>query len=296
MKNFIIRCFIFIMLIVLGLGLALTGQQDSNLGSILMYQEDGSFFPEPIIPGKSQKGIFTATENNLAIVRLRIQTYNRINNSHIIFRLREVGQKDWSVTNTYALDRFSDGLLYPFGFAPIDDSSGKVFEFELLSVDGSMDNAIGIYSGYHNMALQYVQPMSHFAIKKFRSVVSDPYSLLYLSIFFQPAFIFVLKFLLAKQMFLRVAFILAGYIGMVYVYVPVAFHSNIALFIAAATLYTYLLSGIQVPTIFRVGIAGLIQIPLLVGFGNMLAANRMATLVFFSLLTGVIMAIRESKK
>jgi hypothetical protein len=93
-----------------------------------------------------------------------------------------------------------------------------------------------------------------------------------------------------------VAFILAGYIGMVYVYVPVAFHSNIALFIAAATLYTYLLSGIQAPTIFRVGIAGLIQIPLLVGFGNMLAANRMATLVFFSLLTGVIMAIRESKK
>jgi hypothetical protein len=250
-----------------------------NPSSLLIYQDSIHLDPKPILPGHGARGEFIATENNLAILRIRLRTYNRLNTTHITFRLRQQGKVDWSVSNSYALDRISDGLLYPFGFAPVPDSKGNTYEFELSSDDGIPDNAIGVSGGYHGVAAEYVQPIPQIGSKKIISTIRDPYSVLYFSMFIVPAFIYAYK---------KYRVLLFYYLIAVYVYLPVTMHSDVVLFIAV----TQVVVGYP----FITGVLLLIQIPIMIAMENMLAADRIATLVFFSLVTAIIMAVREETR
>jgi hypothetical protein len=279
MKKILFSLIIFIAFCLMGLVVGVVGYQDVNPTSLLIYHDNVPVSSGLILPGRSVHSEFVATENNLAILRIRLRTYNRMNTTHFVFRLREKGMMNWSVTNTYVLDRVPDGLLYPFGFSPITDSKGKTYEFELLSSDSTPDNAIGVSGGYHGIAAQYVQPLSQFYPEKIISTIRDPYSDLYFGMFMIPALIFLFK---------RFRLLLFGCLLVLYTYLPVSVHSNIVLFIAVTELF--------VGNAFLIGILLLLQIPVTIAFGNILAANRLATLVFFSLLSGVIMAIKELKK
>lgn len=287
-----------ILLILAGLMLSILCYREAYITSILQYH-DGEVFtsytPEPIVKGTTIRGEFVAVNDNLSTVKLRIETRNRMNTTHITFRLRPKGSSSWHVTNAYATDRMTDGLLYPFGFPPIQDSKGITYEFELTSQDGEPDNAIGVASGYHAVASQYIFPKNTliadhgkaalFVKEKFESMVSDPYLWLYEVMFLVPFLGIVIK---------RREFLLA-YLLAVYIYLPVDMHSNTILYVAAAGAYLGYLSRTQARLAYLVGILCLIEIPFALAFGNTLAANRSATLVFFSLLTAVIMSIRELK-
>src|SRR5260221_8552219 len=144
MKKIVIPIVVFIFLCIIGSVVGVMGYRDANPTSLLIYYDNVSISPGLILPSKNLSGEFIATENNLAIVRLRLKTNNRLNTTHLVFRIREKGREDWLVTNTYALDKVPDGLLYPFGFPKIKDSKGRVFKFELSSPDGKSDNAISI--------------------------------------------------------------------------------------------------------------------------------------------------------
>ncbi len=279
-----------ILLIGAGLMLSMLFYREAYITSILHYHDREVFttyMSGPIVEGTTIRGEFVAKSDNLATVKLRLNTFNRINTSHISFRLRKRGDTEWPVINTYATDRITDGLLYPFGFPPIADSKGKTFEFEVSGIDGSSDNAIGIDRGYHAFASQYMPEKNALSIKeKFESMVSDPYVWLYEAMFLVPFLGLIIK--------RRV--LLLAYLILVYIYLPVDMHTNTVLYVATAGGYLAYLSRAKARRAYLMGILCLVGIPFALAFGNTLAADRSATLVFFSLLTAVSMSIRELKQ
>lgn len=279
---------IFLLLVFLGITFSFLCFSETNSTSILVYHERNvyaSHISGPIVAGQKVHGEFQAAYDNLGMVKLRIHTYNRINTTHIMFVLREKGKPTPSATNTYATDRFPDRLLYPFGFPVITDSKGKTYEFTVESLDGTPDNAIGIDSGYHDVATQYVlgrsEIRSHVS-EKIKSILLDPYSVLYITMFLVPAVVFFLK---------RYEQAAIVYMMVIYSYLPVSMHSNTILVVAASILGIALFMRTPASRIYAAALLWLLQIPVMVASGAALFADRDATLVFFLMLIGGIISI-----
>ena len=87
---------------------------------------------------------FLAKENNLGIVSVRFKTYSRINDDTVIFKLKELGKKDWFYQQSYKVDQFQDNDYFTFGFPIISNSKGKTFYFEIESTKGKKNDAVSI--------------------------------------------------------------------------------------------------------------------------------------------------------
>jgi hypothetical protein len=87
---------------------------------------------------------FQAKENNLGIVSVRFKTYSRINDDKVIFKLKEVGKKDWFYEHSYNVDQFQDNDYFTFGFPVILNSAGKTYYFEIESTKGKKGDAVSI--------------------------------------------------------------------------------------------------------------------------------------------------------
>lgn len=300
MKKVWVRSSIFIILCVCGLILSQVCLDETNITSLLSYHDRSVYTlhsPKPLVPAQGIYGEFQAVNDNLGMVKLRIRTFNRINTTHIRFQIREKGNSTILATNEYATDRFEDGLLYPFGFPVITDSKGKWYVFALDSLDGTFDNAIGVVSGYHDTATQYVFGKTKifsapdvslaFLSQKIKSLVFDPYMILYMSIFLLPSFVFL---------FPRYHKILAIYGLLIYTYIPLLMHSNAILVVSASVFAIALFTRATASRIYGAAIMWLVQIPFMLAFGNILAANRASTLIFFFICIGGIISLMELKK
>ena len=300
MRNRFSRVVFALLLVLAGALMSALCLDETHVTSLLFYHDDNVFHTVssgPIVAGKTIVGEFQAQYANLAMVKLRISTFHRLNTTHIRFALREKGEDSWLISNTYTVDRFPDGLLYPFGFPVIFDSKGKTYEFVIESPDGTPDNTIGIKTGYHDMATQYVFQKSallsdrkllrEFVAEKAKSMISDWYILLYMSIFMLPAVVFYIK---------RYGEVFAVYALFVYTYIPLSLHSNTILFMATLAAFFSFYLRTASSHLYLAALLWLVQIPLSVAFGNMLAADRAATLVFFLFLIGGIISLAELKR
>jgi hypothetical protein len=299
MENRFSTITIAFLLAVTGVVVSFMCLDETGVTSLLSYH-DGNVFHSyttgPIASGQDVVGEFRATDDNLAMVKLRIRTFNRLNTTHVRFLFREKGKSDWQVSNSYTVDRFPDGLLYPFGFSAIPDSRGKIYEFMINSPDGTSDNAIGISRGFHDVASQYVyqknqltkdmQLLQTFLAAKIRNFF-DPYCLLYVSMFIVPAAALVLR---------RFGLGLTLFMALVYTYLPISTHSNTILFVAATLLFVSLYSHISSSLLYWIAFAWSFQIPLTLLCAAGLAAHRVATLLFFLVFASVIISVKELKK
>jgi hypothetical protein len=135
-----------------------------------------------LIKGQKLKGEFEAKENNLGIVAVKFKTYIRPrykDEDTIIFRIKEKGNPNWIVENSYR-----NGLMYEvepftFGLPKILDSKGRRYYFEIESIKGNENNAIAIsnrgqilFSKYQvskNLLLHDYKQLFSFIYKKFIS-------------------------------------------------------------------------------------------------------------------------------
>lgn len=119
--------------------------------SVLQYQHDNNdnstFSEKKLLKGEKIKGEFTAFEDNLGIISVRFGNVPQVsfnNQNRIIFKIKEKGKKDWYYANTYR-----SGLIRPYhfttlGFIPIQNSKGRVYVFEITSLNGNSNNAIQV--------------------------------------------------------------------------------------------------------------------------------------------------------
>ncbi len=103
-----------------------------------------SFTTKKLLKGNKVSAKFKAEMNNLGIVAVRFNTFGRINDGGIVFKLKEEGAKEWHYQNTYKVDQFQNGELFPFGFPPLANSEGKNYVFTLESTSTDPANAIAL--------------------------------------------------------------------------------------------------------------------------------------------------------
>ena len=107
----------------------------SSKSFILLQNEDKdvftTLFPGEILAGEKVSGEFTAMSDFIGIVSVRFNTYARINNDILTFRIKEKGDKKWYYENIYKVDQFQPNQLFPFGFPPIQNSKIKYFKLRL---------------------------------------------------------------------------------------------------------------------------------------------------------------------
>jgi hypothetical protein len=99
-----------------------------------------------LVAGEKIIGAFVASDNNLGTIAIRFNTYWRINDDWVMFRLRNYESDTWYYQNKYKVDQFQNEKMFPFGFPEIPDSAGEKYVFELESVQGGLNNAVAISS------------------------------------------------------------------------------------------------------------------------------------------------------
>ncbi|HSV94369.1 MAG TPA: hypothetical protein VLH94_00115 [Spirochaetia bacterium] len=100
--------------------------------------------PGELEKGDIVKGEFTASYNNIGQVTVRFNNNYHDSEDILVFRLREKGEKDWYYQAKYKTDQFLAHRLFPFGFPAISNSAGKIYEFELESLNGIQGRGISI--------------------------------------------------------------------------------------------------------------------------------------------------------
>ena len=224
--------------VVIGIIVGIFGYQDSfitSLSRVTSLPKTQQQFR--ILSSSPYKGRFTASYDRLGIVRILVSTEGRINTNILVFRLREVGTTKWLVENTYVTDRFIDGEKYPFGFPIISDSKGKIYEYELTTIDGTEENTILIIPGNYSLQTEYIyskaliladkQTMTWFLEEKAKEMFGSLPHAGYWLMCFLPV-LFMTNFCVFALLSMIVLF----------AFLPMQIHSNMILWIGLSVLGT----------------------------------------------------------
>ena len=106
-------------------------------------------------------GNFTASENNMGTIAVRFNTFWRINDDWIIFRIKEANSLEWYYQNIHKVDQFQNRQMFPFGFPEITDSKNKPYVFEIESSTGSTASAVAVDSKYPSFQVRYRFPKEY---------------------------------------------------------------------------------------------------------------------------------------
>jgi len=102
--------------------------------------------------------VFTADSDYLGMVEVRINTFNRINQDFVIFRIKDTVSGKWWYENHYDTLQFNNDELYPFGFPIINNSKGKKYLVEIESTLGRAGNNVSISNNQPNLISKYKIP------------------------------------------------------------------------------------------------------------------------------------------
>ncbi len=112
-----------------------------------------------LLKGNKILGEFISKDNHLGIIILNLKDFVKPDyrgEDVLSFKLKEKGDRDWFVVNNYRSGLMEHQLQFPFGFPQIENSKGKIYQFEITSLYGNDTNAIELSnSKYINTAYQY---------------------------------------------------------------------------------------------------------------------------------------------
>lgn len=136
----------FLLLIWFVLSIVFNSYGSISVLTYVMNSETGKIEnkTKEIYKGQKVSGEFTARENNLGIISIRFNTFKRINDDQLLFRIKETGQRKWYYEGTYKVDQFQPDDFFTFGFPIIPTSKDKKYQFEIQSTKGRHGNAIAI--------------------------------------------------------------------------------------------------------------------------------------------------------
>ncbi len=108
--------------------------------------------------GRKISGEFSPKENYLGQVLIRFYNYNRINTDSLTFRIKEKGASSWYYENSYKTDQFLPDNLFTFGFPIIPNSKGKIYDFEVVSLNGTPEESVSLSRVSPLAALSFQYP------------------------------------------------------------------------------------------------------------------------------------------
>lgn len=130
-------------LVLFGIGFKkVVDYQDFNPTVIVDSNNFKDLENKKLLKGERITGEFKAKNNNLGIILALFNTYNKINDDYLQFKIKEVGSSDWYYSNKYKVDQFQNNQYFPFGFPEINDSKGKTYQIEIESLSGVDGNSV----------------------------------------------------------------------------------------------------------------------------------------------------------
>lgn len=160
-----------------------------------------------LFKGDKLIGNFLADEDNLGIVAIRLDFGEGVGKTeledYMLFRLKEEGAKDWHYENQYKTGLLKREVFYPFGFPKIQDSKGKTYIFELISLRGNNMNAVKVvkenpaFFSKYKFSKEFIlkqENVSTFLLKKFYTFFSNRETLISSVSFILP-FLFYVYFI-----------------------------------------------------------------------------------------------------
>lgn len=131
--------------------------------SILIKGHDSSSISGlDVLPGRKIFQEIKSPYNNLGIVAVRFQTYKRINDDTLTFRIRQKDNLKWLYVAKYKTDQFQDREFFPFGFPPITNSKNQTYEFEIESSTGSAREHVSIDYLKPSVLTKYQYPIRQY--------------------------------------------------------------------------------------------------------------------------------------
>ncbi len=112
--------------------------QNFNRSNFNIYNTD------ELLKGHKIEASFQPNYNYLGIVAVRFNTFMRINNDSVIFKIKESNNRKWLYEGTYRVNQFQPHGLFTFGFPVIYDSKGKTYIIEIESVKGKKRDAVAL--------------------------------------------------------------------------------------------------------------------------------------------------------
>jgi hypothetical protein len=167
---------------------------------------EGKFFK-----GSRIKGSFTATEDNLGILALKIKKrdlpFPPIEEDVLRFSLTDGNSIVYE--NRFRAGTIQEGGFLLIGFPKIPNSKGKTYTFQLLSENGVADNAIAFDKTQPMFYAKYIfsfreaindKSIASLFLKKFHSVLLDRRALFYSFVFLLPFIYYVAFHLLNRRL------------------------------------------------------------------------------------------------
>ncbi len=105
-----------------------------------------SYHRNELLSGQIVTGQFRAAQDNLGMVLIKFDTFNRINNDILVFRIRSADQKGWYYQADYLVDQFQDQSYFTFGFPIISDSKNVLYVWEVESKKGRVGDGVAVVS------------------------------------------------------------------------------------------------------------------------------------------------------
>ncbi|HVZ66632.1 MAG TPA: hypothetical protein VG917_00025 [Patescibacteria group bacterium] len=141
--------------------------------SVLIYGKKNTDYIQvntgKLLKGKTINGQFRAQDNYLGIVILRFNQFVKTDYDSedvLLFKIREKGSKSWQFENTYKSGLLENNLLFPFGFPVFDQSRGKIYQFQIESLNGNNKNAVSIDKNNLTFLTGYKYPRSQILSSK----------------------------------------------------------------------------------------------------------------------------------
>lgn len=138
--------------------------QINNLAQNVVFPKDSNF--ERLLSKQSAKFEFKAEDNNLGTISFLINNYGKINNDIVKFRIREKGSDSWYHESSHDTSKFDIGQFYPFGFAPISNSKDHIYQIEIESQKGNINDSVSISDKSDFFQAKYIYTKAYLSQNK----------------------------------------------------------------------------------------------------------------------------------
>lgn len=137
---FIIVGIVFVLFLIVGGNLLVS----NDVGNPVKWnKKNRQFFNERILKGQTIYQEFVAENNNMGTIAIQFTNFGKINDGFILFRLFN-NEGGLIYENFYKIDQFNPDFPFTFGFPVLENSKGKKYIFEIVSVDGDGNNSVGL--------------------------------------------------------------------------------------------------------------------------------------------------------
>lgn len=172
--------------------------------SILISEHPNPFSKNtPLLAGKKITFEIASPHDGLGIIAVRFQTYGRINDDVLTFRIKPKDTPSWTYVGKYKTDQFQDHELFPFGFPLEPFSEDWTFQIQLESLSGTESNHVSIdpinpviVSKYHYPPTDRPPTMFmniQFGFRKIFSLFTNSSTLFPIIVFFSPLMVFLIN-------------------------------------------------------------------------------------------------------